>query len=223
MIYDPVAKVWHEMWHDYTDPVQGEGMFGTKELGVGWVIRQFSGEGVYLRSYGKTRPEVVGVRLNGQPPSVKSIVMTRSDAGDNVAISQYAGTKIRDRIQSLVPPTRRVNGMDLTQDRTVTKAQIGADRVPNQRDSTYPVQTKHRQSLDSAALAVHTHTANQFQMAAATTASYGASVLGDLASPDASAFRVDGLSGLEHACDALFSRPVELKKIDMSLNVDFEV
>lgn len=221
-IYDPYTKTWHEQHWSITSGSTMEGYLGTKELGIGWVVRLTSAEGVYLDSFGNTRAQVAQSWSSGNRKRY-CLLMTRSDAGDNVAISQYAGTKIRDRIQSLVPPSRRINNMDLSQDRTVTKAQIGGDRVPNQTDSSYPVQQKHRSSLGDSALATHSHTPDQFQMAAATTATYGASVLGGLAGADASAFRVDGLSDLEHACDAMFSRPVELQKIDMSLTVDFEV
>lgn len=224
LIYDPVAKTWHEMWHDYSDPVHGEGMFGTKELGVGWVTRQFSGEGVYLRSYGKTRPEVVGVRLNGQTPKVLSIVMTRSDAGDNVAISQLAATRSKNKIQSLIPPTRTVQGMDLTQDRVIAKANIpNANKIPNMADMAYPAQQQHRNSLANVALKTHTHVAADYVLSTATNATYGASVLGNLASPDATAFRVDAVEDLTDSVPALQARPVQLVKLDNSIAVDYEV
>lgn len=198
--------------------------FGTKELGYGNMYTEPSAEGMYLDSFGFTSADVVK-GMNGQATPVRNIVvLSRTDAGDNVAVSQQAVTDVRTKVLSLVPPTRKVQGMDLSQDRTITKAMLAnADKIPNQRDSTYPVQQRHRLSLDNYSLKTHTHLPGEFQMAAATAATFGASILGGMASPDASAFRVEGLSTLEDACDALFSRPTLLNKIDMSLTVDFEV
>lgn len=222
-IYDPSAKAWHEQMFKITSGSTMEGYLGTKELGVGWVSRLTSAEGVYLESYGTTRAQVVQSWASGVRTKY-CLMMTRSDAGDNVAISQFAATLIRDRITSLIPPTRRVQGVDLSQDRTITKAQIAdTSKIPNQRDMAYPVQQQHRNSLAQTALKTHTHVAGDFVLEQATVGTSGASVLGGLTGADATAFRVDAVKDLTDGVASLQDRPTQLVKLDNSIAVDYEV
>lgn len=222
-IYDPSTKTWHEQHWAITSGSTMEGYLGTKELGVGWVVRLTSAEGVYLDSFGNTRAQVAQSWATGVRTRY-CLLMTRSDAGDNVAISQYGATRSKDKIQSLIPPTRKVQGMDLTQDRTIAKANIpNANKIPNMADVSYPVQQQHRNSLANVALKTHTHIAADYVLDSATNATYGASVLGNLASPDATAFRVDAVEDLTDSVTALQARPVQLVKLDNSIAVDYEV
>lgn len=222
-IYNPQSKTWHEQcWH-ITSGATMEGYLGTRELGVGWVVRLTSAEGVYLDSFGTTRTQVATSWATGVRTRY-CLLMTRSDAGDNVAISQHGATRTKDKIQSLIPPTRTVQGMDLTQDRVIAKANIpNANKIPNMADMAYPAQQQHRNSLANVALKTHTHVAADYVLDSATNATYGASVLGNLASPDATAFRVDAVEDLTDSVPALQARPVQLVKLDNSIAVDYEV
>lgn len=204
--------------------VTGEAWVGTKELGFGLTSISDSGEGLYLNSYGNTVAEIHGCILGQRPTEKFILVLSRSDAGDNVAISQYAASATRDKVQSLIPPARRVQGMDLSADRTVTKAMLAnADRIPNQRDAAYPVQQKHRDSLSAVSPLNHQHGAGDFTMAAATLSAHGAGVLGDLSGSATSAASVAVLDVLETATDTLFQRTVTQVKLDNSMTIDYEV
>lgn len=198
--------------------------FGTKELGYGIMYTAPSAEGMYLDSFGHTTADVVKCMNNQATPVRNIIVMSRTDAGDNVVVSQLAVTDVRDKVVSLIPPTRRVQGMDLSQDRTITKSMIaGSTLIPNQRDLAYPVQQQHRNSLVSKALKTHTHVAGDFVTDAATVGTYGVSKLGNLASEDATAFRVDAVKDLTDSVTALQERQTQLVKLDNSIAVDYEV
>ncbi|MGL5377901.1 MAG: hypothetical protein ACRDAT_06400, partial [Cetobacterium sp.] len=191
---------------------------GTKELGFGAVAPSSSGESCYMMSYGTTAAE-----LNSGTETKYTLVMSRTDAGSNVTISQLGATKVKERIASLIPPTRKVNNMDLTRDRIVTTAMIGGDRVPNQRDNTYPLQQKHRDSVVRLSVSNHTHQPSAFTMAQATTDRKGGSVLGDLNSAPEVAFRVEDTTNLSQQLDALHSRESILVKTDSTVTVDYEV
>lgn len=204
--------------------VTGETWVGTKELGFGTTSISDSGEGLYLNSWGHTTAEILATIAGTRLRKKFILVLSRSDAGDNVAISQFAANEIRTKVQSLIPPARKVQNMDLSQDRTITRAMLAnADRVPNQRDSTYPVQQKHNDAVSSRSLKTHTHAPGDFTMAAATTADRGGSVLGDLSAAGNVAVNVNVLSNLEDATDIMFQRPVVQVKLDASLAIDYEV
>jgi hypothetical protein len=204
--------------------VTGESWVGTKELGFGLTWISDSGEGLYLRSYGKTVPEIVQTIGGTRPHELYILVLSRSDAGDNVAISQYAANDVKVKIESLVPPARKVQGMTLTEDRVVTKAMLAnANKIPNQRDATYPVQQAHIDSLQSMALKTHTHPAGDFLLEQATTAAYGAAKLGSLISPDTDAFSAAEIDSLEDIVDVLHARTVSLNQMDATLTIDYEV
>lgn len=198
--------------------------YGTKELGYGLMYTEPSAEGMYLDSYGFTSADVAKA-VNGQLPTTRYVVvLSRTDAGDNVAVSQLAVTEVRTKVLALVPPTRKVQGQDLTQDRTITKDMIAnTNRIPNQRDSTYPVQQQHRNSLGGYVLKTHTHVAGDFVTDGATVNSYGVSRLGELTSADETAFRVGAVKDLTDSLAALATRPTQLNKLDLSIAVDYEV
>lgn len=223
-IYNPKTREVYERYTFASTQSGGVGFFGTKELGWGVTKRQDSGEGVFLSLWGFTRAEIVANRNAPELTKDYVLAMTRSDAGSNVVVSQFAVTAVRDKIVSLIPPARKVQGMDLTQDRTITKAQIaGTSKIPNQRDITYPVQQQHRNSLAPAALKTHTHAPGDFILEQATVDAYGASVLGNLTGADATAFRVDAVKDLTDSVTALQARPTQLVKLDNSIAVDYEV
>lgn len=204
--------------------VTGESWVGTKELGFGTTSVSDSGEGLYLNSWGHTTAEILATIAGTRPRKKYILVLSRSDAGDNVAISQYAASATRDKVQSLIPPARRVQGMDLSADRTITKAMLAnSDRIPNQRDAAYPVQQKHRDSLSAVSPLNHQHGAGDFTMAAATLAAHGASVLGDLSGSATSAASATVLATLEDATDVMFQRTVTQVKLDNSMTIDYEV
>lgn len=204
--------------------VTGEAWIGTKELGFGITSISDSGEGLYLNSYGRTTAEVLATIARTRTPEVFIIVLSRSDAGDNVAISQYAANVVRNKVLSMIPPTRKVQNMDLSQDRVITRAMLpAANNVPNQRDSAYPVQQKHQDSLQSMALKTHTHPTGDFVLNVATTAAYGAAKLGTLTSPDTDAFSAIEIDKLEDIVDSLQARTVSLNQLDATLTIDYEV
>lgn len=208
----------------WSNPDISDSPFGTKELGYGMVYHTATAEGLYMDSWGHTTAELLASIGGTRATKRYIVVLSRSDAGDNVAISQYAASATRDKVQSLIPPARKVQNMDLTQDRTITRAMLAnSDRVPNQRDSTYPVQQKHNDAVSSRSLKTHTHAPGDFTMAAATTADRGGSVLGDLSAASNVAVNVNVLSNLEDATDIMFQRPVVQVKLDASLAIDYEV
>lgn len=217
-IFNPSTGAYTAPKFIHTDANQAFGFIGTKELGFGLVQSQKSGEGLDFISYGFTAAEIAsGVTTK------YTLIMTRTDAGDNVTISQMGATKVRERILSLVPPTRKVNGMDLSRDRIVSASHIGGDQVPNQRDITYPVQQKHRDGVIGLSVTGHTHPPSAFTMAAATTSAFGGSVLGDTQSADNVAFRVDGIANLSQLIGSLNDREKALVKLDLTVDVDYEV
>ena len=208
----------------WTNATIGDSTFGTKELGYGNVYHAPTAEGMYLNSYGYTTTEILDVIAGRRATELFIVVLSRTDAGDNVGISQFAASTVRNKILSLVPPTRKVQGMDMSQDRVVTKAMLAnADKIPNQRDSTYPVQQKHRDSLQAMALKTHTHPTGDFIADSATTLKYGVAKLGSIMSPDTDAFSIVECDSLEDLTDALYARTVSLNRLDASITIDYEV
>lgn len=208
----------------WTNATIGDSTFGTKELGYGKVYHAPTAEGMYMDSYGNTVEQILAVVAGTRTPERFIVVLSRTDAGDNVAISQFAASNVKTKIESLVPPTRKVQGMALSEDRVVTRAMLAnANKIPNQRDATYPVQQAHIDSLQSMALKTHTHPAGDFLLEQATTAAYGAAKLGSLISPDTDAFSAAEIDSLEDIVDVLHARTVSLNQMDATLTIDYEV
>lgn len=191
---------------------------GTKELGFGWIHVSDTGESCYLQSSGFTEASIqTGTETR------YTLVMSRTDAGDNVAVSQFGASKVKDKLTTLIRPERTVNGMDLRSDRVVTSQHIGGERVPNQRDNTYPIQQAHRDSAVRLSPSDHQHQPSSFTFAAATVNKKGGSVLGSIDSSDGVAFRVEGLQGLSQQLGTFDNRESVLVKLDNTVNVDYEV
>lgn len=199
-----------------------EGFHYTREFGFGWCHSSPSGESYYIDSFGNTMAEVKSGMINRPTNKQFALVMSRMDAGDNVTISQKAATNVRDKIVSLIPPSRTVQGMDLTQDRTITKAQIpDTSNISNTQDSTYPVQQRHRDSLNNKSLSTHTHQPSDFTMLPATTTKPGSARLGTLTDAAGLAFDVRGIASLP--VNDLKIRPTALVKLDVTMPVDVEI
>lgn len=200
------------------------GFMQSKEFGFGYGYQSPAGESFYMDRWGKTSAEVFATYQNNKLATKLTMVMSRTDAGDNVSVSQLGATKVRDKIVSLIPPSRRVQGMDLTQDRTITKAMLpNSDRIPNQRDATYPVQQRHRDSVQDRALSGHTHQAGDFTMAKATVVNYGGAVLGNLGDAPTEAVDVQVIAGLKTLSNKLWSRPYSVDNRDPTVPVDVEI
>lgn len=198
--------------------------FGTKELGYGLTYIENTAEGTYLDSFGLTSDEVIKTIAGQRAPVRYVVVLSRTDAGDNVAISQLAASNVKTKIESLVPPTRKIQNMDLTQDRVVTKAMLAnANKIPNQRDANYPVQQVHINSLSAMALKSHTHIAGDYVLEQATVTAYGSAKLGSLLSLDTDAFSATEIDSLEDVVDVLQARTVSLNQMDATLTIDYEV
>jgi hypothetical protein len=211
-------------YNNSTNVATGITTFGTKELGYGLTFIENTAEGTYLDSFGLTSDEVIKTIAGQRAPIRYVVVLSRTDAGDNVAISQYAANDVKTKIESLVPPTRKVQGMALSDDRVVTKAMLAnANKIPNQRDVTYPVQQAHIDSLQPMALKTHTHSAGDYLLAQATSAAYGSAKLGSLISPDTDAFSAAEIDSLEDVVDILHARTVSLNQMDATLTIDYEV
>lgn len=214
-----VERTAHRLNYDYLR----DGWLLTKDFGWGYSRQSDSGESYALYSYGKSIASVVA-GINTGVGTMYTLVMSRTDAGDNVAISQFAASNIRTKILTLVPPARKVQGMDMTQDRTITKAMLAnADRIPNQRDSTYPVQQRHIDSLSGKALKTHTHTANDYILNDATRISYGVARLGALEDGDVHALGVTETAKLITEVNRLWSRPKSVSNLDPSIQIDVEI
>lgn len=208
----------------WTNPQVGDMFFGTKELGYGNVYHTATAEGMYINSFGNTVDQLLKVIAGQRAAELFVVVLSRTDAGDNVAISQYAASDVKTKIDSLVPPSRRVQGMDMTADRVVTRAMLAnANLIPNQRDTTYPAQQRHRDSLNAIALKTHTHAVGDFVLDVATVNTYGAAKLGSLISADAEAFSASETDSLEDLVDNLQARTVSLNQLDVSITIDYEV
>lgn len=200
------------------------GFLHSKEFGFGRGYQSDAGESYYFDRWGKTSAEVFATYQNNALAKRLTLIMSRTDAGDNVSVSQLGATKVRDKIVSLIPPSRRVQGMDLTQDRTITKAMLpNSDRIPNQRDATYPVQQRHRDSVQDRALTGHTHQAGDFTMAKATIVNYGGAVLGNLGDAPTEAVDVQVIAGLKTLSNKLWSRPYSVDNRDPTVPVDVEI
>jgi hypothetical protein len=199
------------------------GFVGTKDFGWGYSEQSASGESYMLRSFGKTVASLVA-GLPSEVGKTYTLVMSRTDAGDNVAISQYAATGVRSKILSLVPPERRVQGMDLTQDRAITKAMLAnANKIPNQRDVTYPAQQKHMDSLVGKSPANHSHAAVDFVLNEATRIAYGSARLGSLTDADTQAVSVTETAKLVTEVNRLWTRPKSVINLDPSVQIDVEI
>lgn len=208
----------------WTNATVGDSTFGTKELGYGKVYHAPTAEGMYMDSYGNTVDQILATIAGTRNPERFIVVLSRTDAGDNVAISQFAANNVKTKIESLVPPTRKVQGMALSEDRVVTKAMLAnANKIPNQRDVTYPVQQAHIDSLQSMALKTHTHQASDYLLEQATTVAYGSAKLGSLISPDTDAFSASEIDSLEDIVDLMHARTVSLNQMDATLTIDYEV
>lgn len=208
----------------WTNATIGDSTFGTKELGYGKVYHAPTAEGMYMDSYGSTVEQILASVGGTRALERFIVVLSRTDAGDNVAISQFAASNVKTKIESLVPPSRRVQGMALSEDRVVTKAMLAnANKIPNQRDSTYPAQQVHIDSLQSMALRTHTHSAGDFVLEQATVGSYGSAKLGSLLSADTDAFSAAEIDSLEDIVDVLHVRTVSLNRMDATLTIDYEV
>lgn len=211
-----------KIFMQYNSP-NGRGMIATRELGFGFTKLSGSGEGLYLSSYGKTVSDIVA-NYNGNTPTDHILALSRSDAGDNVAISQFGANQLKRKVDSLISPYRQVQGMDLTQDRVITRAMLpDAAKIPNQRDATYPAQPTHTQSLELCSPINHTHTAADFTLALATTSKRGASKAGAIDNFDTEAVSVRVVGDMVNMVDELVSRPHTLSKLDPELIIDYEV
>lgn len=200
------------------------GFLHSKEYGFGRGYQSEAGESYYFDRWGKTSAEVLATYRNNSLAQRLTFVMSRTDAGDNVTVSQLGATKVKDKITSLIPPARRVQGMDLSQDRVITRAMLAnSDRIPNQNDMTYPVQQKHRDTLTGKALATHTHVASDFQLNDATRITYGAARLGVLDGADADALNVAEVSKLVTEVGKLWNRPKSVSNLDPSVQIDVEI
>lgn len=201
----------------------GISTLATRELGFGTTWVSPNGEGVYLDSYGRTSNEIVS-NIENKSTTRYILAMSRSDAGDNVAVSQYAATLTRDKVQSLIPPARRIQGMDLTQDRVITRAMLeNSDRLTNLADIDYPEQPKHHDSLSDCAVAPHTHKPDAFTMAAATKLAYGSAKLSPLSGSESDAVDITVMSAHTEGVRDLIGRDKTLDKLDDSIIVIYEV
>lgn len=200
------------------------GYIGTKDFGWGYSEQSASGESYMLRSYGKTIASIMACLNGTSPDKLYTLVMSRTDAGDNVAISQFAATGVRSKILSLVPPERKVQGMDLSQDRTITRAMLAnANKIPNQRDVTYPAQQKHMDSLVGKSPADHTHPQGDFVLNEATRIAYGSARLGTLTDADTQALGVTVVAELITEASRLWTRPKSVINLDPSVQIDVEI
>lgn len=218
-----LSKLMHSNWrinHGYLR----DGMYYSKEFGWGYMYQSGSGESYYLDSYGKTTDAVIRGSL-GQVAGVRhTIMMSRTDAGDNVSISQFAGTKIKNKVVSLIAPSRTVQGMDLTQDRTITRAMIpNADQVPNVSDVNYPVQAKHRDNLTNKVKPQHLHVPEDYVTLHMTNGSYGTGQLGQLNGADYEPVSAAALADLRNPAAKLSLRTASYRILDPTMQYDVEL
>lgn len=199
-----------------------EGYHYTREFGFGWCHSSASGESYYLDSFGNTMADVKSGMINRPTTNQYALVMSRMDAGDNVTVSQLAATNVKAKYASVVPKSRTVQGMDLTQDRTITKAQIAnCQNIENIADISYPTRPGHTESLASCSRTDHTHQPSDFTMSAATPVKYGIARLCGLGGADGDACGTIVMTELP--THTLINRPTEVIKLDTTMKVDVEI
>lgn len=103
---------------------------------------------------------------------------TMEDAGRNVSgpygVTQKAITEQRNIILSLVPVTRRINGITLANDIVLDKGDIGLSKVANLADANMPANSGHFDLLvDIKALDGHTHESSEITVTPATLTQKG--------------------------------------------------
>jgi len=103
---------------------------------------------------------------------------TMEDAGRNVSgpygVTQKAITEQRNIILSLVPVTRRINGITLANNIVLDKGDIGLSKVANLADANMPANSGHFDLLvDIKALDGHTHESSEITVTPATLTQKG--------------------------------------------------
>lgn len=211
------------VYKNVSDTSIGAALMGTRELGFGYTQISNSGEGLYLMSFGRTTADVVKNIASGTTTRYV-LALSRSDAGDNVVVSQLAAYNTKAKVESLLTPRRLVQGMDLSQDRVITKAMLAnSNDIPNVSDVSYPTQQKHLDSLRRNALATHTHPASDFTMAPATEESAGAAKVAPTTGNEEDAVSVASIAEAVTLHGQLIARNTVLDKLDPSITVNYEV
>ena len=197
-----------------------DGWITTLEYGLGYIQRTQSGEAMYIESYGyDLNIYMLGPVQHSGPRYIA--LSTLSDAGPNIVASQQAVTALKDKIQQLVYPTRKVQNMDLTKDRIITRANIAnADKVPNLSDADYPVSTKQLATLVDKALVNHSHASGDYIVTYADTDTTGYCLLGGPVSDPAMAAGPGMLNSLDIQAALLDNRAISVSVLDKSISID---
>lgn len=102
-------------------------------------------------------------------PGLATLEQTGRNVSGPFGVSQKAITAQRNIILSLVPVTRKINGIALDNDIVLTKANIGLDKVANLSDVDMPANSQHSDLLvDVKAMVGHTHEAKDITITSAT-------------------------------------------------------